>query len=595
VCLEASDALAISLSERTASNIIGASLSEILPAARNWGLVFARWHQSPQGHDAFEVDLTHQDGAWWTAQVAIYPRIIDQQLHRIWVVARDITRQAQALHALSSIESHYQAMLNAPNTLSFRISPDGTFSHMSPASISLLGLLRSRTPNHAPRLSDIVASKDEEALLSVFRSTRPNPFPLPPLTMNFRMSDGSFLPFIVRQHPTWSNHYVMESCDVIASQLAPPETHPQHSSIQEAQGHYRKIAHDLNNFLMATRTHLNRLGELSTDPEALRLTSDALETCVALTDQFFNVSRQQRPPDTCLLAYEQLQRIVEILRPAIPDTIDITVEPDESGICVHATKAAFAQIFSNLILNASEALGRAGSIILSTRPVSAFLTQDNKTQQAACIEVRDNGPGIAEAVRARLFKPHTSTKSDLQHHGLGLASVKSLVEGLGGSVRVESSSAGTLFSVILQCETTAEQQGSSHTAENTPTSLEHEQLRILVADDEPLIRDTIQNILTSMGHSVSVVSDGRTALKRITSEPANVDVILLDDHMPTGRASTFAQQIIDACPSIRIIVTSGNPEAAEAFKQCGSQVTFLAKPFTPSDFTAALRRASPPR
>jgi len=209
--------------------------------------------------------------------------------------------------------------------------------------------------------------------------------------------------------------------------------------------------------------------------------------------------------------------------------------------------------------------------------------------------VRDNGPGIAEAVRARLFKPHTSTKSDLQHHGLGLASVKSLVEGLGGSVRVESSSAGTLFSVILQCETTAEQQGSSHTAENTPTSLEHEQLRILVADDEPLIRDTIQNILTSMGHSVSVVSDGRTALKRITSEPANVDVILLDDHMPTGRASTFAQQIIDACPSIRIIVTSGNPEAAEAFKQCGSQVTFLAKPFTPSDFTAALRRASPPR
>jgi CheY-like chemotaxis protein/PAS domain-containing protein len=591
VCLEASNALALSLNERTSFDLIGGSLAEILPAARNWAPTFAQWHQGSQGYDALEAELSHQDGSQWTAQVALYPRTIDRHLHRIWIVARDITRQVQALHALSSIESHYQAMLNAPNTLSFRISPEGACSHMSPASIALLGLFQSG----GPKLPDIVAAEDVDTLLSIFRHTRPNLFPLSPVTVKFKMRDGSFLPFVVRQHPTWSSHYVMESCDIIASRLALPDSRSHSSSIGQAPEHYRRIAHDLNNFMLVTQAHLHRIREGYSDPEALRLTSEALESCISLTARFFEPGRAVVTQHPSVNAHTELQRIVALLQPMIPSAIQITIKPENPELFVRAGKAIFYQIFSNLIINASEALGTSGSITLSIRPTTALLTQGKGIEDAVCIEVSDNGPGIADSVHSNLFNSHTSTKADGGHHGLGLASVKNSVESLGGSIRVESSPDGALFGVILPLSAAADQDTMETSGAHTVPATGREKLRILVADDEPLIREAIKSILSSMGHSVSVVPDGGAALKCISAEASNVDVILLDDHMPSGRASPIAQQLISTRPNLRVIVTSGDPEVASSLDRCGSQITFLPKPFTPTEFEAALLRAQAPR
>lgn len=385
----------------------------------------------------------------------------------------------------------------------------------------------------------------------------------------------------------------MESCDIIASRLALPETRSHQSANSQAPEYYRRIAHDLNNFLMVAQAHLHRLSAKNSDLEAIRLTSESLENCIALTEQFFETGQNSVPENASVNAHTQLQRIVAMLQPTFSPAIHVTMTSENSELCVRASKAIFSQIFSNLIINASEALGTTGLIDLSIRTTPPGLTPSEVGHEAVCIEVRDNGPGLSESIRGQLFSPYTSTKTDPRSHGLGLASVKYSVESLGGSIRVESSRAGTLFLVTLPRATGAGQDSSVSACTPRVPAVGRERLRILIADDEPLIQDAIKSILSSMGHTVSVVPDCGAALKRLAEDPSNVDVILLDDHMPTGRASPIAQQLIDTCPNLRVIVTSGDPEVAGALKQCGSQITFLPKPFTPTEFEAALLRAQP--
>jgi signal transduction histidine kinase len=125
---------------------------------------------------------------------------------------------------------------------------------------------------------------------------------------------------------------------------------------------------------------------------------------------------------------------------------------------VLSEKNGLKQVFINLVRNAAEAMPRGGNIHISTRYVSnrleGQLTQTMKKDPGQVeITIRDDGPGISDSVKSRLFEPFVSTKKD-GHAGLGLSIAYSIVRQVQGNIVCESSDQpGTTFKITLPATT----------------------------------------------------------------------------------------------------------------------------------------------
>jgi len=279
---------------------------------------------------------------------------------------------------------------------------------------------------------------------------------------------------------------------------------------------------------------------------------------------------------------------ITFIRPLLSSGITLTTGPAPNRpVVVAAADSDIAQILSNLILNAHEALRDSGDIYVS---IDETIGTTPKAT-VATLTITDNGPGIEPVILSQLFRQRVSSKLDPMEHGLGLLSVKTIVESLGGEISVTSSPSGTSFRVCLPRVPAVEIQES-------PTQLEPDStLSIVIADDEPLIRDMFTNILSGMGHSITTATDGRSLLKTLESA-SNVDVVILDDQMPCSRAPDLATELLFQRPGLSIIVASGDPSLRHRMRTAPTNISFLDKPFTRSEIEAALsaiprkRRAS---
>jgi len=95
------------------------------------------------------------------------------------------------------------------------------------------------------------------------------------------------------------------------------------------------------------------------------------------------------------------------------------------------------------------------------------------------------------------------------------------------------------------------------------------------------------NILSGLGHSIATASDGHSLLKTLEAS-ANVDVVILDDHMPSSRASDLATELHFRRPGLSIIVASGDPSLRDKLTPLPEKISFLEKPFTRSEIVEAI-------
>src|SRR5262249_32179203 len=137
------------------------------------------------------------------------------------------------------------------------------------------------------------------------------------------------------------------------------------------------------------------------------------------------------------------------------------------------------------------------------------------------IAVADNGPGIPEAVRSRIFEPYFTTKPVGAGTGVGLAVSLGIVEAHGGTLTVGGGEGlGTVFTIVLP----AASLDGRGTGADEPLNAKATQRSALVVDDEVGVRDTLAEILTSSGHRVVTAASGREALERMGEQ--RFDVIL---------------------------------------------------------------------
>lgn len=246
---------------------------------------------------------------------------------------------------------------------------------------------------------------------------------------------------------------------------------------------------------------------------------------------------------------------------------------------VRGNEFQLTQVFVNLLLNAADAITDAGGGS-HTVTVTTRVHEDHVE-----VEVGDSGPGIPEAIRARVFEPHVTTKPIGRGSGLGLSICKSILESFGGSIALVDSSAGTTFRITLSIS--EERVAPRETVAQT----ESPRLSLLVIDDEPIILRVIKILLKD--HEVVTAMTPSDALAACRSR--SFDRILCDVMFPGGSVDELYDTLVAEQPELarRLVFMTGGaftPAARTFLERTGRP--WLAKPFTGPELSRVL--AEPP-
>ena len=251
------------------------------------------------------------------------------------------------------------------------------------------------------------------------------------------------------------------------------------------------------------------------------------------------------------------------------------------------------QVIQNIVLNADQAMPLGGSVTISARnlPVAdAAKIPGLERRDHIVIGVEDQGVGIPEAYLDKIFDPYFTTKE--KGSGLGLATSYSIIRNHGGRIDIRSIvGKGSTFLIYLPAIRT-----EASLPEKQPQPAPAQKVRVLVMDDEELIRKVAQELLRSLGHEVTVVENGDAAIEQYRGakiQGSPFDVVILDLTIRGGKGGAETMRaLLDIDPDVNAIVSSGysDDEIIATYRQHGFRA-FLKKPYHIDDLARALADA----
>ncbi|HYJ89570.1 MAG TPA: ATP-binding protein, partial [Pyrinomonadaceae bacterium] len=310
------------------------------------------------------------------------------------------------------------------------------------------------------------------------------------------------------------------------------------------------VAHDFNNSLAAILGR-SQLIRRQTEDEAVLRNLDIIQT--AAEDAAATVRRIQTFARKSPAKEFELLDVAGLLNDAIEITrtrwqnearlrgLDYEVTLDAGcGLNTSGSASELREVFVNLIVNAVDAMPKGGKLGISCE------AHDGRLR----LEFSDNGTGMPEDVRQKIFDPFFSTKGT-HGTGLGLSVSHSIIERHEGSIRVASEvGGGTIFTIDLPA---VENESVS---EDTPVEqVEVPSLSILVVDDEPSVRETLAEMLALMGHRVMLADGGQNALQALAVN--DCDLVFTDLAMPEMDGWETSREIRKRWPAINVVLVTG--------------------------------------
>jgi PAS domain S-box-containing protein len=353
------------------------------------------------------------------------------------------------------------------------------------------------------------------------------------------------------------------------------------------------IAHDFNNLLQAIFGYVSvakSVDDLAAARAALAESEAALSMATRLTSQLLTFSRGGTPLRKAVEAAPIVERAAKLALAG--SSLRCDFDFGEALPDVDADEGQLEQVVQNIVLNAAQAMPQGGTIRVVLAAVELPLpgAPPLPPGRYVTLGVHDTGVGIPESLIARIWDPYFTTKQ--RGSGLGLATVYSIVKNHGGAVTVQSRQGeGSAFTVFLPACAVA-----AKTHSDPPRSSTAESLRVLLMDDDTLVRNVTQRLLELLGHSVDSAADGEAAIvryeaARATGEP--YDLVILDLTVPAGLGGkeTLARlRAVD--PGVRAVVSSGysDDESLGQYSEHGFHAV-LRKPYVVEELAAALAMA----
>lgn len=361
------------------------------------------------------------------------------------------------------------------------------------------------------------------------------------------------------------------------------------------------IAHDFNNLLMGIHgcAELVKRGLHPDHPLALTVQDicDAAKRGASLTRDLLDFSRR-KPTDAVASDLNAVVRVAErMLRQVIGEDVELVVELGAETGSVLANPTHVEHILMNLAVNARDAMPKGGRLRITTSDRSLPSGQPTRGRvlppgDYVVLEVEDAGIGMDTATQSRLFEPYFTTKPLGQGTGLGLYTVYSLIDQLEGGIDVVSEvGKGTCFAIWFPLHrgepalTAAVQPHTSKSKRTGPS-------RILILEDERLIRATLRQMVTNLGHEVLIAENGTRALELAASVDGPIDLLLSDIVLPDTSGIEVARALSAKRPSLRVLFMSAYP-AAQLVQQGRIQpgTKTLEKPFDEQTLANAIADA----
>jgi len=503
----------------------------------------------------------------------------------------------RAEDAVRQNERYFRALIDSALDVITVLNEDGTIRFESPSVETMLGY----TPQErmGTNAFSYIHDEDRPRILERFAYAIQNPGEAPLVTLRIRHKNGTWRILETtgrsHMHDPFIRGAVVHSRDI--TERVELEQQLMHAQKMESIGRLAGgVAHDFNNLLTAilgyTELSLMAVGEhprLSGHLEQIRTASHRASD---LTRQLLAFARKQLVEPRLVSVNDTVTSLEKMLQRLIGEDVELRTSLHCTG-CALVDPGQFEQVITNLVVNARDAMPRGGRILLET--ADKLLDEDYarhhsevKTGRYVMLAVSDTGEGMTSEVRERIFEPFFTTKESGKGTGLGLATCYGIVRQAGGHIWVYSEPGqGATFKIYLP-----RADGDAETEEmqvNGKIVLGTE--RILLVEDDPLVRAITVEMLREQGYTVHAAASGAQALELAARHRGEFDLLLTDVVMPGMGGRQVAERLCASHPGMRVLYMSGYTDDAIVHHGVLEEgVAFLSKPFTPSALSHALRK-----
>ncbi len=343
------------------------------------------------------------------------------------------------------------------------------------------------------------------------------------------------------------------------------------------------VAHDFANLITVIDGYCDILLRRAPATDPLRAELAEVRRAVGhgarLTSQLLDFARGEGASPAALDLNHLIREMNRMLRPIIGEQVNLEIVLADQLDPVVADPGQMEQVIVNLILNARDAMPSGGTVRVITTNTEAGVT----------LSVTDTGGGIGASLLPHAFAPFFTTKQEGRGTGLGLSTVKEIVEQSGGEIRVESQpGAGATFTIRLPRVRPVEAAGRA--AEEQASKTGHE--TVLLVEDEESVRNLLTYMLQTRGYRVLQAPSGTEALPIFEAHAGDIDLVLTDIVMPGMSGLELAGRLRRMRPETPIVFISGY--SGDVLTRTGplpEGTSFLPKPLRPDVLAAKLREA----
>lgn len=349
------------------------------------------------------------------------------------------------------------------------------------------------------------------------------------------------------------------------------------------------IAHDFNNILQVItgQVQLLLIKKKADDPEVAALSdiNQTVSRAAELVRRLLTFSRKMEKMPRRMNLNTMVSSTVKLLSRTIPKMIAIETWLDEELHDVMADYNQMEQVLMNLTSNGSDAMPEGGTLTIATENATVGADQSRWLGIApgnyVVLSVSDTGIGMEESVKKRIFEPFFTSKEVGKGTGLGLSTVYGIVQSHDGHITCYSEPGrGTRFFIYLPVIAGAAKSEEVSAPEEDNGVLSGVET-IMVVDDEDIVREIAEDMLSRFGYKIYLCHNGETALEKFTRHAEEIDLVITDLGMPGMGGRKLIDHLLAIDPSVKIIVASGYADPATNNGSASSLPanSFIQKPY----------------
>jgi PAS domain S-box-containing protein len=361
------------------------------------------------------------------------------------------------------------------------------------------------------------------------------------------------------------------------------------------------VAHDFNNILAIISGYCSLLSyEPERCPEYLPEIANAADRAAELCRQMLAYAGKTQSAMGLVDLGTLVSEMVRMLRATLGQNVVIDCETALELCHLLGDAGQIRQVLMNLIINASEAIGEAQGEVRLALDRSEICPGDGECDHLgkeippgayACLEVSDNGCGMDEETRTRIFEPFFSTK--FSGRGLGMSAVLGIISAHGGALQLYSSpGAGTRFRIYFPTLEGAAAGTSAATAAACPVPWQGTGT-VLLVEDEPMVRLLACTMLQKLGFQVVEAGNGREGLERYRQHRETIRFVVTDLGMPLMDGYQMLGELKELDPALPVVITTGFGDVDVTSRIPRDQIAaFVGKPYSFPQMREVLRRVT---